>query len=81
MSKQNALQPLEVNVITYNILHLMKNEEFSVRDYASHAFAHILPILDLKVFRLCELQIINYIKQIHDELILKTILTAFKVLI
>ena len=53
-SESAALQPLEVNSLTYNIVYLLKNEEFSVRDYAQHAFTHILPSLDEKVFRLCE---------------------------
>ena len=78
---KEPLKPLEVNALTYNILHLLKSEEFSVRDYASHALAHLLPLLDEKVFRLCELQIIDYTKLIHDELILKSILAAFKTLI
>ena len=75
------MRPLEVNALTYNLLHLLKSEEFSVRDYALHAFGLLLPLLDENVFRLCELHIINCTKLVHDELVLKSILAAFKTLI
>ena len=32
----SLLTNIEVQCITYNVLHLLGNEEFSVRDYACH---------------------------------------------
>ena len=75
------MKPLEINALTYSILHLLKNDEFSVRDYAQHAFGHLLPLLDAKVLRLCEQHLINCVKLIHDELVLKSVLAAFRALI
>ena len=80
-TNEQHVKRLETNAFTYLIVHLLKNEEFSVRDYAQHAFSHILPALDAKVFRQCEIQIISYIKQNNDELVLKTVLAAFKSMI
>ena len=81
LTDEKLVTRLEINAFTYLIVHLLKNDEFSVRDFAQHAFSHILPALDAKVFRQCEVQIISYIKQNNDELVLKTVLAGFKSMI
>ena len=50
MDEEN-ISKLELNALTYVIVHLLKSDEFSVRDFAHHAFSHLLPALDAKVFR------------------------------
>ena len=48
---QEKISKSELNALTYVIVHLLKSDEFSVRDFAQHAFSHLLPALDAKVFR------------------------------
>jgi hypothetical protein len=69
---------LDVNLLTYCILHLLKCEEYSVRDFTLHALAKLLPRLDHIAFKACEKLLINSIKTIRDEMILKSLLAALK---
>jgi hypothetical protein len=38
----DKLKPLELQIISYNILHLLLNDEFSVRDFANHFVKQVL---------------------------------------
>jgi hypothetical protein len=39
-------------------MHLLRCEEYSVRDYMLHALGKLVPRLELAVFILCEKQLI-----------------------
>jgi len=51
---QTQLLPLDLNLLVYGILYLLANEEFSVREYAEHALAYLLPSLSETLFKLVE---------------------------
>ena len=67
-----------MNLLIYSTIHLLRCEEYSVRDYTLHALSKLVPKLELVVFVLCEKQLINYVRNTSDEMILKTILQALK---
>jgi hypothetical protein len=83
-----SLNFLELQSITYNVLYLLKNNEFSMRDYSVHAFTNILAALNLRLdhpsaknlIALIERQLLIDLK-IQDEMILKSILDCFRQLI
>ena len=66
--------------VTYNIVYLVQSHEYSVRDYAQHAFEKLLKNADEVTFKKCELQVIDYMKKNADELILKSILASQRAL-
>ena len=72
---------LEVNLLTYSTMHLLTCDEYSVRDYTLHALKKLVPKLSVKTFSLCEKQIINYVRITSDEMVLKSILQALKLMI
>jgi len=41
-NKEYILQEIDIAAITYNIIYLVQNEEYSVREYAEHAIGEIL---------------------------------------
>lgn len=41
-SKLEGFNPLEISIISYNIVYFIQNEEFSLRDYALHFLKTIL---------------------------------------
>jgi len=74
ISTIGVTRELEVNLLTYCTLHLLTCDEYSVRDYALHALSNMIPKLDLKVFKVCEQQLVSYIRNSDDEMVLKSIL-------
>ena len=74
ISQLEAINSLEANLLTYCTMHLLCCEEYSVRDYTLHALGKLLPRLDLSVFKLCEKQLISYVRGTTEEMVLKTIL-------
>lgn len=81
ISKMELTDELETSLLTYCTIHLLTCDEFSVRDYTLHALSKLVPSLGPKVFNLCEKQLINFIRNSQDEMILKSVLQALKLLI
>lgn len=50
--------PLDLNLLVYGVLYLLANEEFSVREYAEHALAHLMPNLGETLIKLVERQLV-----------------------
>lgn len=74
ISQLEAINSVEANLLTYCTMHLLCCEEYSVRDYTLHALGKLVPRLDLTVFKLCEKQLVSYIRGTSDEMVLKAIL-------
>ena len=48
------MSPLDNVYVVYNIVFLVQSHEYSVRDYAQHAFEKLLPAADEVTFKKCE---------------------------
>jgi hypothetical protein len=62
-------------------LALLLHQEFSVREYSLHALTKMLPSFDEKLFKKTESFLIQNLKQIKDEMTMKTILLALRHLV
>lgn len=71
----------EISLLTYCSLHLVTCDEYSVRDYTLHALAKLIPRLSIRAFGHCERQLISYIRQTQDEMVLKSIMQAVKIMV
>mmetsp|Transcript_20805 Transcript_20805/g.32091 ORF Transcript_20805/g.32091 Transcript_20805/m.32091 type:complete len:203 (+) Transcript_20805:2057-2665(+) len=78
---------LELNMMVYNILHLCKHEEFSLREYSLQAFTTFLALLKPKLAEpqsgrlldVVETHIVKvYLNTVRDDLALKTVLQFLK---
>lgn len=77
------LEPIELQAISYCMLHLLSNEEFSVRDFASHyvktvLLEHKLLIENPQLMMLVEQTLLKNLTKITDEMVLKTILDTLR---
>jgi hypothetical protein len=70
-----------ITVLLYCILALLLHQEFSVREYSLHALTKMLPSFDEKLFKKTESFLIQNLKQIKDEMTMKTILLALRHLV
>ena len=77
----STMLALDLNLLVYGVLYLLANEEFSVREYSEHALAHLLPNLSEALVKLVERQLVQYIRSIRDEMIMKTVLTSLRSLV
>lgn len=78
---QTQLLPLDLNLLVYGILYLLANEEFSVREYAEHALTYLLPSLSETLFKLVERHLVQFIRSIRDEMVMKTVLSSLRSLV
>jgi len=53
-TQEMTLGELDVNILTYCSLHLLRCDEFSVRDYTLHALQKLIPQLSAFTFKQCE---------------------------
>lgn len=67
-----SLNDLQIAALTYSLVYLLQNEEYSVREFALLAFNSILKILkQTHVVHLIENQLIKkYLLKVKDDMIL-----------
>lgn len=88
-SSETSFSALDASGISYNILYLIKNEEYSVREYAEFAFAMLMKKIkdlerkeQLKLAQLIENQIVSsFLHTVKDEMALKTVLKCLQLFI
>lgn len=87
--KDQTIGVNDVFAVAYNILYLVANEEYSVREYAEHAFSFLLeklkgfPVAEQeKLVQLVENQFVgDFLHTVKDELALKTVLICLRHLV
>jgi hypothetical protein len=52
-----------------------------VREYAEVTMSHLLPQLNLTLFKVVENKIVSYLRCVREEMIMRTILSAFRALV
>jgi len=51
---EEGLNTTEMSALLFNMLNLVKNEEFSVRDFAQHSISKLIEQIPHPVFNACE---------------------------
>ena len=51
---EEGLNTTEMSALLFNMLNLVKNEEFSVRDFAQHSISKLIEHIPHPVFNACE---------------------------
>ncbi len=77
-SKNANLNLFEVQAVSYCIMFLLNNEEFSVRDFAAHYVKEVLLKGEYGMDLVIEEVIQSNVKRIQDEMILKTNLDVLR---
>ena len=71
-------ETLEIEALAYNLLYLLSNPEYSVRDYALYTVQKILPKFPERIFRYAEEWLVKQITQSKEELISRSILNTLR---
>ena len=87
--EKSAFKISDVLALSYNIIYLLSNEEYSIREYAEHAFNFLLEQLksydkesQVKLVQLIETQFVgDFLHTVKDEVALKTVLLCLRQLI
>ena len=76
-----TLSEMERSVLLFNVMTLLCTEEYSVRDYSLHAIGMLINQITPSIFMACEKWILTQLKLGTNELILKSILSTYKLFI
>lgn len=70
-----------LNLLCFCILSLLIHTEYSVREYALHALSVLLPSMDEKLFKKAEGFLLQQLKVIRDEMVMRSVLLAVRSLV
>lgn len=70
-----------MSALLFNMLNLVRNDEFSVRDYAQHSVSKLVEHIPATVFIACENWLLTQIRINNSELVIKSLLNTYKVFI
>ena len=73
-----GLSQAEISALLFNMLNLLRSDEYAVRDYAQHSLTKLIEHLTEPVFLACEKWLLTQVKVNTNELVLKSLLTTYK---
>lgn len=76
-----GLTQAETSALLFNMLNLLRSDEYAVRDYAQHSLTKLVTKLSEPVFLACEKWLLTQIKLNTNELVMKSLLSTYKLFI
>ena len=73
-----GLNAAEACALLFNVLNLIKCDEYAVRDYSLHSIEKLIEHISPQTFLSCERWLLTQLKTNTNELVLKAVLTTVK---